>query len=209
MRILVIDDSRTHLDAAVAQLGGEHEVVVAQTYDAGRDLLAPEVDNTKARELRDGGMSFAEAKKAATPEVSFDVVLCDLLMPASRHEQGREGMRFVGQEMPVGIFLAILAAKNGVPHVGLLTDGDHHSHPASACLDPIQGHATSAERFKIGDATVCLSNNPNWVMKFDPDNLGTPLEFDDWYQKDRETVDAKCWDKLLAWLLTGKRPERS
>jgi len=210
MRILVIDDNQTHLDAAVAQLGDEHEVVVASSYDKGRDQLAPEVDYTKVRELCDGGMSMAEAKKAAaTPEISFDVVLCDLLMPASRHQQGPDGARFVGQEMPIGIFLAILAAKNGVGHVGLLTDSDHHSHPASACLDAISGHATSPKRFSIESATVCLANNPNWVDKFDPSDLSKPLDFDDWYQKNRETVNAKCWDKLLNWLLTGERPKRS
>lgn len=157
MRILVIDDTVAHQDAAREQLRG-HELTVVGTYDDGERLLQEE---------------------------SFDVVLTDLLMPASERTQGPDGRKFVGQEMPVGIFLALLAATRGARYVGLLTATNHHAHPASACLDAFQGRGANGQvmpgKFSIGSATVSLANSG-----FGPYSDGK--------------TDAKRWGAFLAYL---------
>jgi len=121
LRILVVDDNETHRKSAQAQLGKTNTVSVVGTYDEAQKLLAGTYVSGNGRE----GME------------TFDMVLVDLLMPASGRAQGDKGQQYVGEEMPVGIFLALLAAKQGAKHVAVFTDSDHHSHqrqPASISL---------------------------------------------------------------------------
>lgn len=84
LNILVFDDSEANREAAKAQLKG-HRLTVVETYQAAQELLV-------------------------SGDVFFDVVLSDLLVPASGQSQGPNGQSFVGQEMPVGIFIGLLAA---------------------------------------------------------------------------------------------------
>ena len=143
MKILVIDDNQVNLDAAEAQLAG-HDVTFVSSYDEGRELVKKKHE--------------------------FEVVLVDLLMPASREAQGA-GMRYVGQEMPIGIFLALLAAKNGAKYVAVFTDSDHHSHPASACFDAFNRGECDPTPFTVEGAKMLLSNTRNWVNISNPKTL--------------------------------------
>lgn len=113
MRILVIDDNETHRLSALRTIVG-HDVTVAGTYDEAYELLLV----TGAPPL-------------------FDVVFCDLLMPAGAMGMGTKGMKYVGQEMPVGFALSLMAVLNGAKYVAVVTDTNHHDHPASAMLDPL------------------------------------------------------------------------
>lgn len=174
MKILVIDDNATHRTAAMAQLK-DHNVTVVDTYDAGRDILFPNHD--------------------------FEVVLVDLLMPASERQQGPKGKVFLEQEMPVGIFLALLAAKNGAKYVAVLTDSDHHSHPASACFDDfnLEG-ANHPTPFMVAGAKTLLSNPGNWVKNFMPENLAEEMSYEEVYKEKKPTVRAKDWIALFKYL---------
>jgi hypothetical protein len=96
--------------------------------------------------------------QAETALPYWDAVLCDLLMPAGRNTQGTRGMEFVGKEMPVGWALALNAAIEGAKYVAVVTDLDHHSHPASAMLDPINGQI-----FQIDGAKLMMTNHVNMV----------------------------------------------
>lgn len=210
MRILVIDDDQANRDAAVAQLIG-HEVVTAATYDQGVDHFKVKYDDENVERLlaergfvkKEGpswDADYNKAEEAAKQEsiipCDFDAVLVDLLMPASRHTQGPKGMPFVGQEMPIGIFLVLLAAKSGAKHVALLTDTDHHSHPASACLDPF-----AYGPINIEGATVLLCNHPSWVKHYEPENLSQEMVYEDWGTKQKPSVVAKDWLSLLNSLM--------
>ena len=113
MRILIIDDTRIHLDAARQTLT-DHELTLASTYDEAYRLL--------------------EKPKGETTG-PFDVVLCDLLMPAGSVEQGTEGEKYIGHEMPVGFALALMAVLQGARYVAVVTNLNHHQHPAAALLD--------------------------------------------------------------------------
>ena len=150
MKILVIDDSPVHQAAAKKQLT-EHDLAVVGSYDEAVRLLEPHIS------------ASGRWDRGECPKHGFDVVLTDLLMPASGMLQG-EGRKFVGQEMPVGIFLALLAAKNGAKHVAVFTDSDHHDHPASACFDPFNEGKYMSVALPVAGAQVILVNNPNLVQ---------------------------------------------
>ena len=154
MKILVIDDSPVHQEAARKQLI-DHTLVVAGSYDEGRDILMGRRDS---------------------PARFFDVVLVDLLMPPSNRQQS---VHREHQDMPVGIFLALLGAKKGAKYVAVFTDSDHHSHPASACFDDFnpdgEHHPLS---FDVEGAKMILTNNRRWIWGGE-----------------------KHWDKLLDYLL--------
>lgn len=178
MKILVFDDSMIHRDAAKAQLTA-HDVTIVGTYD--------------------------EAQEALSEAGKFDVVLTDLLVPASGQQQGFAGAAFVRKEMPVGIFIGLLAAVNaGAKYVAIFTDSDHHSHPASACFD-IFNHGRDGEEsapvaFTVEDSKVLLCNNRMWVMDCDPNDLTRDLEYEE--RKGRtDVVRAKNWTALLEYLV--------
>lgn len=113
MRILLVDDSRKHRDAGVADLSAlGHEVVA----------------------LRD----YSEVAKVVRGE-RFDVALLDLLMPAEAMTLGSAGLAHLGESFAVGYPLAVYLAARGVPFVAVATDTNHHNHPASAMMDWLVG----------------------------------------------------------------------
>lgn len=194
MKILVIDDSSIHQDAARKQLADEHDLTVVGNYDDAQFLLG-------------GGDRYGGKK---TGSHGFEVVLCDLLMPASGQMQGKDGARLVGQVMPVGIFLALLAAKNGAKHVAVFTDSNHHQHPASACFDSFNPEESKPAVFTVGTAKMILCNAGNWVqsdMSVQPEVVhkkrsdGSEYSYEVYPQ-------LKRWDLLLEYgLLNPPAPE--
>ncbi len=188
MKILVIDDNIIHLNAALAQLSAEHDVTTAQTYDEAQSKL--------------GGSRINGVSPRSTH--LYEMVLVDLLMPASSQQCGAMSPH-AGKEMPVGIFLGLLAAKNGAKFVGLLTDSDHHSHPASACFDSfnVNGGETCPDRFTVAGAQFVLSNDRNAIKMFHKDDLSKELEFGKNHQlNDPDHVCTKDWRMLLERLLS-------
>jgi len=164
MKILVFDDSLEHRKSAELSLQG-HDLTVVGTYDEAQKALLPQTDSDKREQLQaelrvkaglpadfkywDKDASDKdketdsrcrnEAHARATIHPDFDVVLTDLLVPASKQAQGGEGMRLVGQEMPLGSIIALLALNAGIKNVAVVTDKNHHHHPASAAFDCFRG----------------------------------------------------------------------
>lgn len=188
MKILVIDDNPINRTAAEKQLGNEHELTVVGTYDEGRTLLGYERYDCRSNKH------------------DFDVVLVDLLMPPSMQMQTTQSRTQTWGEMPVGIFLALLAAKNGAKYVGILTD-DHHSHPASACFDAFNGDHGLPTVFSVENAKVVLCNDPNLM---EDDESVKPIEIvrsyddgtDDTYTE-KQYPRFKKWDKFLKYYVLG------
>jgi len=172
MKILVIDDNPLHREAAKAQLA-EHDLTIVDNYDEARKLIL------------NGGFRISESQH------SFDVVLTDLLMPVTEKTHGNYEQGLTGQEMPLGIFLALLAIGGGAKYVGLITDANHHKNPLAACLDDF-------EPYKVLDfipETKVIFKNYGSTKKFNPKNLAE--ETDDW----DNYVWAKDWVELLNYLL--------
>lgn len=108
MKILVVDDSKQHCQAGLADLTAlGHEVIVLQDYS-------------------DVAM--------VVKQQSFDVALIDLLMPAEAMTLGTKGLNHLGEAFAVGYPLAVYLATEGI-QVAVATDTNHHNHPASAMMD--------------------------------------------------------------------------
>lgn len=186
MRILVIDDTSIHQMSARQTLVG-HELTVVGTYDEAYELLEepaapwqtvsdeldrrgfkdPYAKETTDVERADRLMERIKLEKELCPPPSFDVVLCDLLMPAGKTQMGPKGMKYVGQEMPVGFALSLMAAIHGAKYVAVVTDTNHHDHPAAAMLDPFLSrcpHKDSTEsgppRFVTNGAIIGYYQSP-------------------------------------------------
>lgn len=131
-------------------------------------------------------------------------------MPAYEYPLADEGMKFAGKEMPVGIFLALLAAKKCAKYVAVLTDSDHHSHSASACFDAFNESESKPTSLSVEGAQVLLCNS-RFLVQRDRTVL-TPEEraaAEDWNapRERREELDSRCprikrWDLLLKYLLS-------
>ena len=168
LKVLVFDDTELHRQSARLALSGDYDLTVVSTYDEAQEALLERVDYDNQMEvfferfgdrdpykvgiddsLRRTRIDFycGEAKKKATKYPDFDIVLTDLLVPASRQAQGTEGQRFVGQEMPLGTIIALLALCAGVKKVAVVTDMNHHNHPASAAFDCFR--TCKAEGFRV------------------------------------------------------------
>ncbi len=154
MKILVIDDKAANREAAKQTIIG-HDLTVVDSWDAAVEQLEiryneqviktklvaaglPATSDKLEGEVRKKWYSEYYKIKETSRVPYWDAVLCDLLMPASRETMGGEGMKFVGQEMPLGLALALLAAKNGAKYVAVATATNHHHHPASAMLDRLE-----------------------------------------------------------------------
>jgi CheY-like chemotaxis protein len=156
LRILVIDDSPLHRRAAEETLAG-YDLTVVSTYDEAATLLG--------RPILGG--------ESSRPDLPFDVVLADLLMPAGNYRLSPEGERFVGQEMPVGFALALQAVLSGAKYVAVVTATNHHDHPASALLDQLGGdywrddsnrEPRTRAKFNINGATVGFFHHPKYYV---------------------------------------------
>lgn len=183
MNILVVDDSVNHQKTAKQVLGAKYNLTVVGSYDEALELLAQKRDREKFALLRDqykeqGVEDYFEKAKAESLLPYWDVVLCDLLMPAGSNAQGSKGLKYVGQEMPVGWSFAITAALRGAKYVAVVTDMNHHDHPASAMLDSM-----SDTVFDLHGAKALFTNDVRMVgiegtQGVCMDCLGTGKKFD-------------------------------
>lgn len=156
MKILVFDDKQEQRYAALQQLKG-HEVHVVSSYRDAQLDLAGDGDRIKPKQ--------------------FDIVLTDLLVPAPRSMLSDEACeQYAGQEMPLGAIIVLLALKMGVKKIGLVTDANHHDHPASAALDILLGG------FSVGDVEIVCTNRAmlsgefkDWALVLE--QLGVKVDF--------------------------------
>lgn len=154
MKILVIDDSPVHAQAARDQLGKEHELTVVTSYDQGIKCLEQQYDQEAIKKefvaqgfaqnvyggwQRPDELTWDEFEQKQeevhkTHELPYwDVVLVDLMMPASTETLNPQA--YTSAEMPYGFPLALLAALRGTKYVAVVTATNHHFHAMSASLD--------------------------------------------------------------------------
>jgi len=182
MRILVIDDNATHCQVA-QKLLGDHDLTVVGTYDEGQELLC-----------------------SSEP---FDAVLTDLMLPGSAKAQ-IPNSPLIGAEMPIGTTLAFLALRQGCKRIAVVTDTNHHDHPASAAFDIFRSEKDRGRNhvFSVGDARVLCTNSGNDVTLFDKNTLESigydflfSPEGEEKYPYSRGTIQAKNWLKVLNQLM--------
>ena len=108
----------------------------------------------------------------------------------------------------MGIFLALLAAKNGAKYVAVFTDSNHHLHPASACFDAFNLRASWPVAFTVERASIMLINDPNFVQ----DDESVPAK-EVWKERlDGEKYLSKVYPRIKRWDIALKyllNPPRS
>ena len=132
-RILVVDDNQKNLEAAKNQLTGCELTTCA---------------------------TFTEAK-AAIINGNFHVVMTDVMMPGEKNGQGPQSAHYVGSLVPIGLVVALLALKQDVPHIYIVSDTNHHDHPVAWALDSIVG----GKRIKAACGYACpkIDGAKNWA----------------------------------------------
>ncbi len=111
LRIMVVDDKSNNLLSAKIQFGESNIVTTFNCYE-----------------------DVCKALSAGAPPP--DLLLSDMLMPTEKFCLGdKASASFLGMEIPVGIFLAFIAARAEVPRIVIQTDAGHHDHPALALID--------------------------------------------------------------------------
>lgn len=112
LTILVIDDTPENLEGALALLGEQHHVMLAQGFAQGRELI--------------------EARP-------WDVVLTDLHMPLGSEAKtalSSDAIK-IGETVPCGMFLVFRATQLGAK-VAVVTDANHHQDWTSALFDTLR-----------------------------------------------------------------------
>lgn len=224
MKILVFDDSEIHRKAA-ALLLKEHDVTIVETYNEAEDALKtlPDIDywdklaahaglkeptSMDRSEWKSYNKASKELMRKAWCRSEFDAVMTDLLVPASSRCMGDEGSKFVGQEMPLGAIIALRALAAGVRLVAVVTDTDHHDHPASSAICGFPDYLT------LGFRLIC-EPEPKRVY-FDEKTMELLpwgfIETKEAYAKyplikgtlaRQGIVEGKAWDKILDKLIDG------
>lgn len=211
LKILVVDDKEENRKSAQALLAG-HELTVVGDYERAEKLLKPQVDRVKYDDLLVlRGLtekSDWKLREAARQECivfpDFDVALIDLLLPAGRNQMGDRGWQYVGKEMPIGIFLALLAARHGVKLVGVFSDQCHHDHPASACFDALNDNNEGAPLpLFVAKSKLVLCNCRNWIGCFQPNDFTKRVKYEQ-VRDGAPHVMAKEWNRILEYLLNLK-----
>ncbi len=140
LNILVIDDYPENLTAAKEQLSG-HNLTCVSSYEEAEKALV-------------GDNHFFRRSVGEVPTGVYDVVITDLMMPASPKGQGKpENAR---GEVPYGLIFAILALRLRTSKVILLTDSNHHNSPLSWALDTLGSY--DGYPYSIGESTVLFNS---------------------------------------------------
>jgi len=139
LKILVVEDSHKHREAAKKQLAG-HNVEIVVNFDDAVNVLT-----TRGHE--------------------FDVVLTDMLMPKGGTScMGEKGMEHLFVQAGYGFAIAWVAVSNGISHVAILSDASHHDHPMSWAMDFLRTPITKGG-IEVIFSNNCLIKTgvKNWI----------------------------------------------
>jgi CheY-like chemotaxis protein len=171
LNILVLDDCEKNRRSAQALLGN-HNLTVVGNYDDAQLLLQATINHEVASSFglvppkqkedwpfwEQGIIKLNQASRAMMVYPKYDVVMTDLMMkPSHQAMHSKKHLPILTEEQPVGVFIALLALSNGVKNVGVLTDTDHHEHPASAAFDCFP-------KIRPNGISVVCTNRPDFVM---------------------------------------------
>lgn len=189
LEILVVEDNPKHQKAA-RELLGEYNLTVVGTFDEAADYL------------------HGKQKK------QYDAVLTDMFFTQGRGEMMKE--KSMGQiEMPFGYAVALMACKEGIPNVAIVSDANHHDNPIAYTLDFFEKGNNQAIIQKVGEsklAVIISGHLKHCYLKSDgsvtsespyrlPEDSPRLAEF---VEKDGGFQTVKNWKAALEHVLNGE-----
>jgi hypothetical protein len=185
-KILVLDDTKANLDAAREQLAS-HELTLVMKFSDARALIRDRYDfETKTK----------------VPGTAYDIVLTDLFLPGEREGQGDEGFALVGEPIPTGLVLALLAIQKGVGKVAVVSNGNHHAHPMTWALDALQDDFC-AEKYSA-EANTVLPGRLYSFTGYECPTVGNRSEHQKKSYEERAPLyDIKDWARVVAEITKG------
>ncbi|HEY4511506.1 MAG TPA: hypothetical protein VJH55_01565 [Candidatus Paceibacterota bacterium] len=180
LNILVVEDKPENIAAAKKMLA-DHNLTVVSGFD---DALTALKRNGYAR------------RKVEAPE-KFDVVLTDCLYPkggtACMGPRGEAVVNCQG-EMPYGPMVVFHAIEAGVPHIGLITQGNHHDDPFVFALDSLRGFKSEKVSVVVtNECGECLHKDTLEVVEYDHPNGEKFYAL----EKEGKLLRVKNWKELL------------
>lgn len=140
MKILLIEDNQSHIDAAIAQLVG-HELTI---YKSWKEFMGfPEDLSGYPKLIRDYEMHIEVMK-------GYDMVLTDINIPGILDTDKSQ------PEAPIGLSIILRAAEAGVKYIGSITDKGHHGDALTKTFDMWCYHQ---KPFQIGDSKVMIKDD--------------------------------------------------
>ncbi|MCK5415865.1 hypothetical protein KAI92_00380 [Candidatus Parcubacteria bacterium] len=113
-KLLVVDDNQDNLRMAKKQLAGDYYLIIAKNFSEARYII----QNDK-----------------------IDIVMTDVMMLGGRDGQLQESAMYYANEfVPIGLVVALLALKNEIPEIYIVSDTNPHNHPVIGALDSISGN---------------------------------------------------------------------
>lgn len=141
MKILVVDDSAVNRRSAEVTLVG-HEVTILGSYDdAMLCMWAAAFPDCVIELLFAHKRPFPKNLSLDPAQYQFEVVLLDLMLPASMEMLGQESRWDFRKKplLPYGMVMAMVATKiPSVREILVITATNHHDHPMSAALDHLR-----------------------------------------------------------------------
>ncbi len=175
LEILVVENTLKHQVAARKMLE-KHNIRIVDTFDSAIDYLSG-----KNKE-------------------KYDVLLTDLFYTQG---EGRMVSNHVSGELPFGFPLALIALKEEIPFIGIVTDMNHHQHPLAYTFDflkkPVRTEKSTLMFFDERDLNSLYLLKNGKFCRYDEDTCAYPLneiacleDLDTDYIK-REIKDNPCY----------------
>ena len=156
-RILIVDDIPRNLELAREQLGEEYDLTFATTPLEAISYITGKPDRSvqyqkfflpKALAAGlpiEGEYKWTDERRRISDEAEaeflalitgkqFDVVMTDCMMPIEHGDP-----KAWGGEIPGGLVVAIVALREDVPIIIIVSNKDHHKHPILHMMDAIEG----------------------------------------------------------------------
>lgn len=139
MKILVVEDSPLHQEAAHILLSG-HDVTVISSFTSFYEKVTPIRSNVPEH-----------CEPAELDLASFDAVLTDVNLPSHHSE-----------EAATGFVVALQALAAGVKRVGIITDANHHRDSYGRAFDlpftdvKVNDRVGWGKRIVVGEARIAI-----------------------------------------------------
>lgn len=112
-KLLIVDDDKANQQMAQEQFLGRYDLAVASSFSEAKDII---MNN----------------------DIDIDIIMTDIMMPGEDAGQGASGMEYVGELIPVGLVIALLAIQSNIPEIFIVSDTGHHDHPIIWAMDSLR-----------------------------------------------------------------------